>query len=104
MLVKEQGVCCCQHRSGCREVAGPGGSCASRLDYTRPTIFTFCRKDGAGSCLGEEQSIWDVVCALSQVTEPLSSDSTRCDGTRPSYRLPHVLQCMTEPQNLSSFS
>lgn len=41
----------------------PGGSCASHLDYTRPTILTFCRKEGAGSCLREEQSVWDVVCA-----------------------------------------
>ena len=28
-----------------REVAGPGGPCASCLDRTRPTILTFCRKE-----------------------------------------------------------
>lgn len=54
--------------------------------------------------LGRSRAFGMLFVPLSQVTEPLSPDSTPCDGTRPSYRLPHVLQCITEPQNLSSFS
>ena len=61
-----------------REVAGPGGPCASCLDRTRPTILTFCRKDGAGCCLGQEQNVWDVVCAPAPESglHPLQWDET----------------------------
>lgn len=98
VLVKEQGMRCCHHRPGYREVAGPGGSCASRLDYTRPTILTFCRKDGAGCCLGEEQSVWDAVRAPAPES---GLHPSQWDETFPQAA---ILQRNTEPQNLSSFS